>query len=351
MKRRLTALGTALALALILSISGIMVCLAGESVGSDTIEEWDLKIPSYANTLSILDGNDGCYYIYPAMERGIPYVMVYVYDGFADEESFFDSFTPFLGQKYDDLEVISDLTPITIDGDTYYELDYIYTVNDELCLDRRIARLADGRIYMFASKELPASDMGVGTLLEDTIADCVFLAEEDVEDVTVEEPYVVPEDISFETKSLYWTDVEDEVEASGIEGDFYYFDEIDAKMWIPYFLEEKTLTDANRDAGYIAYFIAADDSEDFAIGVQYFEAGITEDEYVEALQEALEIDDMSEFIINDIPFIVYSLPDNDVLVLGTITMEGAVFEASFYPLSNSEFIDAMEIVAASIQGA
>ena len=60
MKRLFVALGMVFILSMSVSLTGF----AAELVGSDTLADWELKVPSYANTMSLLSGDDGNYYIY-----------------------------------------------------------------------------------------------------------------------------------------------------------------------------------------------------------------------------------------------------------------------------------------------
>lgn len=334
-----------------------MVCLAAEPVGSDTLADWDLKVPNFANTMSVLDGSDGNYYIYPNGERGIPYVLIRAYQGYSDGYEFLIDFTDnVMKPNYPDLSFLSEISPVTIDGAEYYELDYDYTVSGYVCVDRRLARTVGDWTYMFASKEIPELDLTVGTLLEDTISGCEFLGAGS--DLPVPEgpvelpPTSVPEpapqsDIEEITCP---DDLEELLAEEGLYGSFYVFDEVDAKIWIPDILESVPLTDADREAGYIAYFSNADMT--CQIGVQYIFVDMTQEEYKAFVEAQPLVSETNEIIINDIPFLVYKIPDNNVMVLSTVTSAGYVMEFAFFPAEGEaaeEFYDYFDIMGTSIQ--
>ena len=345
MKRILAALG----MVFILSLSTSLGCLAAEQVGSDTLADWDIKVPSYANTLSVLDGEDGNYYIYPMGEQGIPYVMIRAYEGFSSEDEFFTWFTEgTMMDSYPDLQILTDMEQITIDGDDYYEVDYIYSVSGYTCVDRRIVRIIGDHTYMFASKEIPALDLFVDTLLEETIADCEFLAlDEAVPVPEPEDPAPVPTDTS-EIPEFLWTEqMEKDLQEEGFMGSFYIFDEIAAKVWIPDCMTSADLTQEDKDFGYIGYF--ATDDFSWQIGVTYMQLNMTQDEYLQFLQSFEDADSIRQLVINHIPFILYALPDSDVMALATVTSSGYVMEFSFYPAGDEEFLEYLDIIGMSIQ--
>ena len=346
MKRFLTALG----LLIVFGISSTFVSFAAAPVGSDTLADWELKVPSYPNTMSVLDGEDGNYYIYPAGERGIPYVMIHAYTGFGSEEEFLQTFTDeVMVPNYPDLVIVADIAPVTIDGSQYYETDYMYTVSGNDCIDRRIARTVGDWTYMFASKEIPGLDLTVDTLLEDTIADSVFLALGEEPEVLPEpEPYPAPDDGFI--PEINWTpEIEAELTEEGIVGSFYTFDEVSAMVWIPDFMSPVTLGPDDKEMGYLAYF--ADEDWSKQLGVQYIFIDMTQDEYLDFIkdQPQVDADNVKEFLINDIPFIFYSIPENDVKVLSTVTNAGYAMEFSFFPASDEDFISYMDFIGASIQ--
>ena len=144
----------------------------------DTLADWDIKIAVPDDTTAVLKGNE--YYIYAQNEGAIPYVMLrpYKYDS---AKSFLSDFTAYMQKQYKDLKVTSDMEKKIIGDKTCYEIDYSYTVSGYTVTDRRIATTVNGLTYMFASKEVESLGKTVGTMLEDVIADCTFLAEVETE--------------------------------------------------------------------------------------------------------------------------------------------------------------------------
>ena len=144
---------------------------------ADTLADWNIKIIVPEDAAAVLDGSDNCYYIYPEETDSIPYVLLttFAYDS---ADTLIPDFTEYMESVYADLEVTADPVEKTIGSKSCTEIDYGYTVSGYEVLDRRIITISDGTAYMFASKEIPELDLMVGTLLEDVVADCVFLTEE-----------------------------------------------------------------------------------------------------------------------------------------------------------------------------
>jgi hypothetical protein len=101
----------------------------------------------------------------------------YRYD---DAEAFLKEFTAYMQNQYSDLIVLTAPTEKMIGDKTCLETDYTYKVSGYDVKDRRIAIPRSGRVYLFTSKEIEANGMTVGSMLEDVVADCVFLGEEEV---------------------------------------------------------------------------------------------------------------------------------------------------------------------------
>ena len=165
---------TVLSILLIVSLVFSPLCYAA-GTNTDTLVNWGIKITVPDDKTAVLKGD--FYYIYGDHEGYLPYVMVrpYKYDS---AKTFFTKLTESMKNSYGDLKVVSDMTEKNIGGKTCYETDYGYKVSGYDLIDRRVAVEHDGLVYMFASKEIKALDLTVGTMLEDVIADCVFLTED-----------------------------------------------------------------------------------------------------------------------------------------------------------------------------
>lgn len=148
---------------------------AGEDY--DTLTNWNVRIAVPEGTTAALKGSE--YYIYAQESDSIPYVMVraYQYDG---AENFLRDFTAYMQGQYSDLKVTADITEKTIGSKSGYEVDYSYRVSGYEVRDRRIAVSAGGTVYLFTSKEVEELDMTIGSMLDDVVAECEFLSDDDV---------------------------------------------------------------------------------------------------------------------------------------------------------------------------
>ena len=174
MKKLLTVLSMVLVFAMLLSATAFA---AGPN--SDSLVNWDIKIYSSDGSTAVLKGNN--YYIYPQEEGYIPYVMVTVYNFVREsDQAFYDEFTDYMAGEYADLKVTAGPDQKQIGNKACSEWDYSYTISGgNVVNDRRIITEHGGRTYMFASKEVPARGLTVGSLLEDTVRDAVFLSDKE----------------------------------------------------------------------------------------------------------------------------------------------------------------------------
>ena len=151
------------------------VCYAAEK-NTDTLAMWNITVVVPNNAASaVLKGSS--YYIYAKKEGKIPYVMLNVYK-YDSEETFIRDFTEYMRKQYSDLKVSSEATQTTIGDKDCYEIDYSYTISGYQARDRRIVITVNGLTYMFASKEIPSRGDTVGNMLEQVVADCIFLDED-----------------------------------------------------------------------------------------------------------------------------------------------------------------------------
>ena len=158
-----------LILAAILILSIAAPCYASNT---DTLADWNVKITVPDGKTAVLQGSE--YYIFGQHEGSIPYVMLrpYRYD---DPEEFILDFTEYMQGQYTDLTVTFPATRKTIGNKRCWEIDYGYTVKGYDVHDRRVIITVDGLTYMFASKEIESNGMTIGSMLDDVVADCVFL--------------------------------------------------------------------------------------------------------------------------------------------------------------------------------
>lgn len=162
-------------------VFSLMLCPSAFAAGDnfDTLADWDIRIsvPEDASA-AVLQGHN--YYIYAQHEGYIPYVMVTATANFSSEEEFIDYMNEYMASQYQDqsFRITAPAELKTIGDRLCYEVDYSYTISGLEASDRRIFITVGDLTYMFASKEIASRGWTVGTMLEDVVANCVFLAEE-----------------------------------------------------------------------------------------------------------------------------------------------------------------------------
>ncbi len=151
-----------------------------------------------------------------------------------------------------------------------------------------------------------------------------------------------------EAIELNWADFEELLKDESWAGDFFSFDEVAIKFYVPEMFLPVELDDEMREEGYIAYFMPKDESA--AIGVQYVDAEMKDaDAYIEALKD-LGVTDAEKLTVNGLPAVSYTNPDDkDVMVLALVTEKGYVLEFAFSPVSDEGFLAVSTVMIASIQ--
>ena len=148
-----------------------------------------------------------------------------------------------------------------------------------------------------------------------------------------------------EVAEVNWSDVEEAV--AEVPGDFYTFDEIAVKLWIPEGLDPVELTEEDVQAGYIGYFA----NDEAALAVVYANVdGMSIEDYAAALPEA-GASEIAMLVINGLPAVRYQLAENDSLNIAFATEAGYVLEITMAPLSAEGADVVWSLVGASIQAA
>ena len=170
---------------------------------------------------------------------------------------------------------------------------------------------------------------------------CNVFAEEADTELQTEEAAAVPE--------VNWEDVAPSVEkAAEWKGDFVNFDEIAIKIYVPDVLIPAELTKEDKEAGYIGYFTTEDETA--TASVMYVDVdGMSLDEYQAYLEGEEDVEEVEAGIINGIPVVTYSMPENDVACVSIATEKGYILEFSFYPISDEGFEAVAQIMMVSIQ--
>lgn len=145
--------------------------------------------------------------------------------------------------------------------------------------------------------------------------------------------------LAEEVPSLNWADFESILEQSGVTGQFYTFDEIAVKMWVPEGLDAVELTEEDVANGYIGYFAPADQSA--ALAVMYVDVnGMSLEEYAATILPEAGATEVEVGTVNGLACISYKLPEQDSISVTFATEAGYVLEVTCWPASeeNAELV-------------
>ena len=147
---------------------------------------------------------------------------------------------------------------------------------------------------------------------------------------------------------LNWSDFEATLESAGVTGDFWTFDDIAVKIWLPAELQPVELTEEDKEKGFISYFTDAE--EKASVSLVYVDmSGISLEEYTEALNQTDGVDQVEIVVVNGLPAVSYTMPEQDSCHVAFTTEAGYILEVSMYPTSEEGADVVWGIVAASIQ--
>lgn len=156
--------------------------------------------------------------------------------------------------------------------------------------------------------------------------------------------------VAMAEPALNWEDFEPVLEAGGVTGEFYTFDEIAIKIWIPDGLEAIELDDASKEEGFIGYFLANDESA--ALSVVYVDVGgMSLEEYAQVLADEAGATEIEVGTVNGLPCVSYMLPEQDSTSVTFTTEAGYVLEVTCAPVSEEGAELVWGSVIASIQPA
>jgi len=160
---------------------------------------------------------------------------------------------------------------------------------------------------------------------------------------------LVPAALSEEA-ALKWEDVEPVLEAANLTGEFYTFDEIAIKIWLPEGMLPVELTEEDKEKGYIGYFMPEDQSAQMAV-VYVNTDGMSLDEYAQSLSSDGDVTEVEKATVNGFPCVSYKLPKQDSVSVAFTTEAGYILEVTCAPLSveNAELV--WGAVLGSIQAA
>lgn len=149
------------------------------------------------------------------------------------------------------------------------------------------------------------------------------------------------------TPALSWSDFEPALEAGGVTGQFYNFDEIAIKIWMPEGLNPVELTDEDKENGYIGYFQPDDASA--AVAVMYVNMeGMSLEDYAAQLPDcgATEVEMGT---VNGLPCVSYKLAEQDTVSVAFATEAGYILEVTCSPASEENADLVWGAVISSIQ--
>ena len=148
--------------------------------------------------------------------------------------------------------------------------------------------------------------------------------------------------------ALNWEDFEPALEAGGVTGQFYTFDEIAIKIWLPDGFNPVELTEDDTAAGYIGYYMPEDQSG--AVAVMYVDiGGASLEDYAAYLESEAGATEIEVGTVNGLPCVSYNLPDQDSVSVTFTTEAGYALEVTCAPASDENAQLVWGAVIASIQ--
>ena len=141
---------------------------------------------------------------------------------------------------------------------------------------------------------------------------------------------------------ITWDQVTPLLEAGGVNGEFYTFEDIAVAIFIPEGMAEAELPDES----YIGYFVAEDGS---VIAVQYVNANGMDLEAYAAALDSVGATGVETGTVNGLPCVTYEMPANQSVNIAFTTQAGYILEVICAPVSTEEDKLGASIVMASIQ--
>lgn len=153
--------------------------------------------------------------------------------------------------------------------------------------------------------------------------------------------------LSASAVSISWSDAAPAAQRKGWQGRFVTLDPVALQMWIREDMQPLTLGEAERQQGFIAYYLNEDGSS--AVGVTLIRMDTTFEKMLGMLQ-ANGYTDASENYVNGIRCILYTMPAAAGFcnVVNIVTADGYVMELIF-SAANEELVYLSGIMSASLQ--
>ncbi len=151
-----------------------------------------------------------------------------------------------------------------------------------------------------------------------------------------------------EALTLDWETGSAVVEASGLTGEFYTFEDLAVAFWVPEGLEPVELTEEDVANGYIAYFMPEDQSA--ALAFVYVDVnGLTVEDYATYLTSETDAQNVEIGTVNGLNCVSYTMPEKDTVNIMFATEAGYALEVTCWPLSEENAELVWGVVVSSIQ--
>lgn len=147
-----------------------------------------------------------------------------------------------------------------------------------------------------------------------------------------------------EMLELNWEDEED----SDIPGEFVELGEPLVKFFLPEVLLDEEVSEEEKEAGLLGAY--SDEEGETTMFITYLDMLCADVfEYGDFIEEEYGVE-VSYLRLNGLDAVCYSMEEDDELYVALVPDEDYVLEFSFWPLSDDDFFELAQVVAASIQG-
>jgi hypothetical protein len=167
---------------------------------------------------------------------------------------------------------------------------------------------------------------GTSVMAEETASSMEAVAEENGQEET-EADSDVPE--------YYWSDLEDQVEKLGYSGDFYAYNALGFRMWIPdEYQQIDELTEEEEEKGYLDGFVTEDGVSQITVRYQDFGEDVTYEDILESAEG--QYDDAVTCVVNDIEMLLLSCDDGETVNVFINMTDGAFLQICYLDLDTTD---------------
>ena len=155
------------------------------------------------------------------------------------------------------------------------------------------------------------------------------------------------EDDIAETTAITWKEVEKEIEAADLDGEYVFFDDVAMKMWIPDGFQPVDLKPEETDSGLIASYTTEDKAARIDVSCPDLE-GKNLDELVPALKEE-GFSDVEIIDLNGYPMLGYKDEESDSMCAIFAADPGIYLHVMITPYSDSRLGSVANLIVCSLQ--